>query len=79
MSRLVPRYCEPLEDPIKAATVAVNEISNVLNNTVRELAIILKEIKLKAGNDHSIMKMKDTIKSTGKILLEILVYFHCVY
>ena len=50
LSRLIPRFCEPLEDTVIAVLRAKIKIKNVLFNTVRGLPVTLTNIKIKKQN-----------------------------
>ena len=45
LSRLIPKYSEPFEDIIIAALRTDSEIKNMIANTVKELLVMLLEIK----------------------------------
>ena len=48
LSRIIPRFCESLEDTVIAALRAESEIKNMLFNTKWDLIIILADVKIKA-------------------------------
>ena len=43
LSRVIPKFCKPVEDKVIVAIRAENEIKNVLYNTVRELPRTMKK------------------------------------
>lgn len=47
LSRLILKFCEPLEDTVIATIRAENEIKNVLCNTATELPVTLEQIRVK--------------------------------
>ena len=66
LSRLIPKFYEPFEDTVIAATEAENEIKNVLYNIVRELPITLEQIRIKSEKDDFIIKMKKQMRFKEK-------------
>ncbi|XP_029643881.2 uncharacterized protein K02A2.6-like [Octopus sinensis] len=63
LSRLIPKYNEPLENTVTAELKAENEIKYVLCNAVRELPVTLEEIKFKAETDEFSLKRKNIVIS----------------
>ena len=67
-SSLVPKYCEPFEDPIIAALRTDCEIKKIITNTIKELPVTLLEIKSEAMNDDCITNIKQKITAeNGKV------------
>ena len=63
LSRLIPKYCEPLEDTVILTLKDESEIKkNLLVNTVRELPVTAEEIKVKSETDDFIKKMKNPLR-----------------
>ena len=56
-SRLIPKFCKPLEDTVIAAIRAENEIKKV-----RGLLITTEEIRIKSEKDDVIIKIKKQIR-----------------
>ena len=56
--RLIPRTSETFEDTVIAALRSENEVENTLNNTIRELPVSLKEIKIETVRDNFINEIK---------------------
>ena len=61
LSILIPKHTEPLEDTVIIFLRTKVEVKNTLCNTVRDLPVILGEIKEKAFDD-SMKKIKNKIK-----------------
>ena len=61
LSRLVPKYSEPFEDTIIAALQTDCEIKNMIANTIKELPVMLLEIKSEEINDEFITNIKQKI------------------
>ena len=51
LSRLITKHTKPLEDTVIASLQAEVEVKNKLCDTVRDLLVILREIKEKAFDD----------------------------
>ena len=54
LSRLIPKYREPLEDSVIASLQSEGELKTTLFNTVRELPVTLEQIKQEALRDEYI-------------------------
>ena len=61
MSRLIPKYKEPLEGTVIASLQSEEELKNILCNTVRELPVMLEQIKQEAPCDEYINQIKANI------------------
>lgn len=66
LSRLIPRSLEPLEDMVIAALRDETDFKEALCNAIRELPVTLDEIRIKAGKDEFIKKMKEEVISKKK-------------
>lgn len=61
LSRLIPKYTEPLEETVIAALRDESELLGLLCNTIRELPVTLDDVKKAAENDDFIKKMKKQV------------------
>ena len=66
LSRLIRKCAEPLEDTVIAALREEKELSGLLCNTIRELPVILDDIKKAAETDEFIVKMKKQVQLNEK-------------
>ena len=71
LSRLVPKYSEPIEDTIIAALRTDCEIKNMIANTIKELPVTLLEIKSEAMNDDFITNIKQKITAKNEKVPEV--------
>ena len=71
LSRLVPKYSEPLEDTIIAALRTDCEIKNMIANTIKELPVTLLDIKSEAMNDDFISNIKQKITTKNEKVPEV--------
>ena len=56
LSRLIPKSSEPLEESVIASLKEEKELSEILVNTIRELPVILDDIK-KAAKRMSLLSV----------------------
>ena len=61
LSRLIPKFSEPLEDTVIAALHAESEVKGVLCNAIKELPVTLEEIRKRAESDAFIKKIKEQV------------------
>ena len=61
LSRLIPKYKEPLEDTVMAPLKSEGKLKTALCNTVRELPVTLEQIKQVALRNGYINKIKAKI------------------
>ena len=62
LSRLNPKYCEPLEYMAIVALKGDSEMKGVLLNIERELPLTLEEIKVKSETDNFIKKLNGQVR-----------------
>ena len=76
LSRLIPKYKEPLEDTMIAFLKSEGELKTTLCNTVREHSVTLEQIKLEALCNEYINQIKVNIfeKDVFSICNDILLY-----
>ena len=56
LSRLIPKYMEPLEETVMVVLRDKSELSGLLCNSIRELLVTLVDVKKAVGNDDFIKK-----------------------
>ena len=62
LSRIIPRFCGPLEDTVIVALIPESKIKNVLFNTVRGLPVALTDVKNKIRKGSSIYGKKKQVR-----------------
>ena len=71
LSRLIPKYCEPLEDSVIAALRTENENNSSVINLIRELPVTLNEIIEEAESDEYIKEIKEKLRSEDQLISEV--------
>ena len=71
LSRLIPKYCEPLEDSVIAALRTENENNSSVINLIRELPVTLDEIIEEAESDEYIKEIKEKLRSEDQLISEV--------
>ena len=71
LSRLIPKYCEPLEGSVIAALKTENDNNDSVINLIRELPVTLDEIIQEAESDEYINEIKRKLQSEDQQISEV--------